>query len=198
MPLFSGGRAKIVMAIPDYNSQGLLPPHNGNPADMDGGSPYQATTVELCHTFGTTRTRREILRGFLTLRAALAELQLTEGWQWLDGRFLEKDRGRHHEPELIQVVTFYKPSPLLDDPLFTDHVNRVNNFDLSHRLFRVDHNYVNLELDLPSLVRNTRHYAALLSHQSETGLWKGMIQVNLNTPQDDATALQRLEEMERP
>lgn len=184
------------MAIPKYNSQGLLPPHNGDARDLDGGSPYHTTTLELCHTFGTTRTRREILRGFFRLRAALAELELNDGWQWLDGRFLEKDRG-HNEPELIQVVTFYTPSPLLDDPMFTDHVNRINDFDLSHRLFRVDHNYVSLELPLPALVHNTRHYAALLSHQSETGIWKGMLQVNLNTPQDDAAALQRLEEMER-
>jgi hypothetical protein len=165
---------------------------------MDGGSPYRTSTLELCNTFGTTRTRREILRGLLKLRSALADLQLTDGWQWLDGRFLEKDRGSHHEPELIQVVTFYKPSPLLEDPLFSEHMHRVNDYELSHRLFRVDHNYVNLDLELPDLISNTRHYAALLSHQSETGLWKGMLQINLNTPQDDSMALKRLEEMDRP
>ncbi len=186
------------MAIPDYNSQGLLPPHNGNPADMDGGSPYQVTSLELCTAFSTTRPRREILKGYLKLRACLLELQLTEGFQWLDGRFLEKDRARNADPDHIQVVTFYKPSPLLDDPHFAELKNRVNDFDISRRLYCVDHTYVNLDWELPVVISHTRHYSALLSHQPETGLWKGMLQIKLNTPQDDAMALQHLEELDRP
>ena len=188
---------EISMAIPGFNSQGILPPHNGNPADMDGGSPYQATSLELCETFGTTPARRNILKGYLKLRATLHELQLTEGFQWLDGRFMEKDRGRNADPEHIQVVTFYQPSDLLEDPLFAEIKNRVDDFDLSRSLYRVDHNYVNLAWELPDLISHTRHYSALLSHQSETGLWKGMLQIKLNTPQEDALALQRLEEMDR-
>ena len=184
------------MAIPGYNSQGVLPPHNGNPADMNGASPYLTTTIELCEKFGTTQARRNILRGFLQLRQALTELEMIDGFQWLDGRFMEKDRGRHPDPEHIQVVTFCRPSPVLEDPLLAELKARVDDLKTSRRVYRVDHYYVNLDFELPDLISHTRYYAGLLSHQSETGVWKGMLQISLNTVQDDAQALQSLEESE--
>lgn len=185
-------RADILMAIPTYNSQGVLPPHNGDPADISGCSPYPATSLDLCTCFGQTSARRAILSGYLQLRAALHDLELTVGFQWIDGRFLEMDRGRRPEAEHIRVVTFYQPSPLLDDPQFAELKARVDDFQSSRSNFRVDHSFVNLDWPLTDLINQTRHYAGLLSHQSETGVWKGMLEISLNTPEIDAQALAHL------
>jgi len=93
-------------------------------------------------------------------------------------------------------VTFCRPSPVLEDPLLAELKARVDDLKTSRRVYRVDHYYVNLDFELPALISHTRYYAGLLSHQSETGVWKGMLQISLNTVQDDAQALQRLEESE--
>ncbi len=82
------------MTIPDFNNQGLLPPYNGEREDMHQTSPYPATTLELCQKFGSTPQRREILHGYLKFRSLLHQLQVVEGFQWVDGRFLEQDTAR--------------------------------------------------------------------------------------------------------
>jgi len=51
-------------------------------------SPYVCTALELCQRFGTTAARKQILEGFLDLRAALTALGV-RGFHWLDGSFVE-------------------------------------------------------------------------------------------------------------
>ena len=67
----------------------------------------------LCEVFANTPERRAILKGFLELRAALRQLQIVNGFQWVDGQFLEDDRQKRTAPDHIQVVTFFHPSPTL-------------------------------------------------------------------------------------
>src|SRR5512139_2649288 len=100
------------MPIPALNADGVLPPHKGDPTSLDGNSPYPATTLELCERFGTTPDRCAILKGFLELRQALRQLQIVDGFQWVDGPFLEDDRHHRKAPDHLQVVTFSHPSPL--------------------------------------------------------------------------------------
>ena len=185
------------MAIPGFNQQGLLPPYDGDGALVEASSPYQTTTSEICHKFGTTPVRREILRGFLRYRALLTELRLVDGFQWVDGRFLEEDRGPHNAPENIQVVTFCKDSPLMKDPLYAalSKPLRVEFEDL-RKTFRVDAQFVSLDWPLVNILNHTRFHAGVLSHQSETGLWKGMLQINLNTSNDDTHAMAVLTTLE--
>ncbi len=185
------------MAIPNFNNQGLLPPHNGNPADMSGSSPYPATTVELCNKFGTTAERREILKGFLQLRDLMRQLEVLEGFQWVNGRFMEQDIGKRKTPDHIQVVTFYKPSPLVRHPDYAELVKPLKNTKATRDRFLVDHSIVNLEMTVEKIINHTRHYAGLLSHESESGTWKGLLRIELNTAADDHEAMRRLTERER-
>lgn len=196
------------MPIPDFTKEGLLPAHNGDPANRRASSPYPVTTVELCERFGTSPERREILRGFIQLRLLMRQLEVTEGFQWVNGRFVEKDNGRRKAPDHVQVVTFYKPSPLLRHPDYAEMVKPLQNVGATRSKFAVDHSIVSLDIDdkatgrtdlnkLQTLIDHTRHYSGLLSHQAESNVWKGLLRVELNTAADDLAALERLTELER-
>lgn len=196
------------MAIPDFNNQGLLPPHNGNPADMSNTSPYPATTVELCRKFGTTAERCEILKGFLQLRELMCQLEVLDGFQWVNGRFMEQDIGGRKAPDHIHVVTFCKPSPLIRHPDYADLAKPLKHSKSTRDRFLVQHFIVSLDIEdretgktdpkkLDNLINRTRHFAGLLSHESESGSWKGLLRIELNTSDDDHEALRCLNEQER-
>jgi len=185
------------MPIPKLNGNGVLPPHDGDPTNQAGGSPYPATTLELCQAFGKSAERRAILKGFLDLRAALRQLQLVNGFQWVDGHFLEDDRQKKKAPDHIQVVTFCHPSPLFDDPQYADLANTVKNRKKTRQQFRVDHMPVLLTWPPELVIDHTRHWCGLLSHQRETGVWKGLLKIDLDTISEDNAALQHLQSMEK-
>lgn len=181
------------MPIPNFNNQGVLPPYDGESAQFDNSSPYPATTFELCQMFGTTPERREILRGFLKFRGVFNDLLITEGFQWVDGRFMEKDPERGACPDCIQVVTFCKDGPRVNDPEFDEISAPIRaEYQIIRRQFRVDPFHVCLDWPLENVIANTRFYASLMSHQQETGIWKGMLEIKLGTPKDDAQAMEHL------
>src|SRR5262249_47251536 len=90
----------------------VLPPHLGDPRAINDLSPFPCTALELCQRFATTPARKQILNGFLDLRAALAALGI-QGFQWLDGSFvedLEDQAGR--DPGDMDVVTLLAIRPI--------------------------------------------------------------------------------------
>ena len=77
------------VAIPDWNAQGVLPPINpASPTSFDR-SPYQISLTDLVLRYATSAARETILGGFLRFRAALHAAGLIQGFQWIDGSFLE-------------------------------------------------------------------------------------------------------------
>ena len=189
------------MPIPPFNSHGVLPPYrgelkasNGSTRQLSTTSPYAATTRELADRFATTPERRTILRGFLEMRALMHRLQLVEGFQWVDGPFLEDDRCRNgRAPDHIQVVTFFHPSPLYDDPDYFAHFAPLKNARVTREKFCVDHGVVNLNWNPMEIIDWTRHWSALFSHQADTGIWKGMLCISLHTLEEDSAARRILE-----
>lgn len=187
------------MPIPDFNSHGVLPPYNGDLKQFGATSPYAATTLELCRSFGTSRERRSILRGFLAMRALMHQLDIVKGFQWIDGPFLEKDGKRNgRNPDCIQVVTFFHASRLYDDPAYTDQFKPLKSAKETRGLFSVDHGLVSLDWSPLEIIDSTRHWTAILSHQADTGIWKGLLKIRLCTLEEDAAALQHLNEQEAP
>ena len=68
--------------IPPFNLSGVLPPYVGESAAQSAGlSPYDTSIRELVETLGTTSDRAEILRGFITMRAKLLSLGISDGYQ---------------------------------------------------------------------------------------------------------------------
>lgn len=183
------------MAIPALKN-GLLPPHhssqNGGPARPDELSPFLATTLELCQRFGGTLERRAILRGYLQMRQRLTDLQVVEGFQWVDGHFLEEYEKRTRKPpESIRVVTFCRTPKAIADPNYSSLFQPLMSRRVTQATFHVSHQLISLGWPAHSIIEATRMQAAMMSHSDE-GVWKGYIRIPLNTPDDDAAALQHL------
>jgi hypothetical protein len=197
------GRASDAMPIPAFDNHGVLPPYSGDlkkigATSLNATSPYPATTIELCKQFATCPARRTVLKGYLAMRALMHQLEWVDGFQWVDGAFLEKDGKRNGKaPDHIQVVTFSKDSALLHDPAYTEQFRPIRTRKSTRATFSVDHALLNLEWPLLQVIDHTRHWGALLSHQREEGIWKGLLKIDLNTIEDDAAALSYLETLGR-
>ncbi|MGZ5068842.1 MAG: DUF6932 family protein, partial [Methylobacter sp.] len=73
--------------IPTLNQSGVLPPFvpELGPTDPAGMAPYRASISEFVQRYAHSNKRKTILKGFLTYRARLRALGITDGFQWLDG-----------------------------------------------------------------------------------------------------------------
>lgn len=182
------------MPIPDFDHNGVLPPHVGDhAANRAAMSPYPCTSLELCAKLGTTGDRRRILLGFFQYRNALRQAGITTAFQWVDGSFTENaELTRGRAPGDIDVVTFYPPFSLAPAahallPVLTDR-------DACKRQFYVDPLFVPLAAttdrltDARRLVDETRYWFGLFSHRRSDDVWKGMLLLQLDTAAEDVQA----------
>ena len=166
------------VAIPDWNSLGLLPPMD--PAIPAGSerSPYRVTLTDVVTRFATSPERRLILQGWLNFRSALHNMGLTEGFQWLNGSFMEHvEVLEHRPPRDMDVVTFLKapttflPTPKQAEALDHDHVKRIYLID--SYLIEID------QMDRRNLIRKAAYWYSIWSHRRNQA-WKGYLEVDLN------------------
>jgi hypothetical protein len=184
----------IFNRIPNFTLSGLLPPYLGSdPTHSQLTSPYPTTMDVLARHFATSPKRREILRGFLDFRQALASLGISNGFHWLNGSFSEQIEMREHrDPKDLDVVTFFRrPADVrLDrdfEAFFTANKNLfVPAYTKQH--FFCDAYFVDLDLDPFSIVSQTRYWHGLFSHRRVTEEWKGMIELPLAVSQADMDA----------
>lgn len=187
--------------IPELNQSGVLPPFPQGESIPSSASmaPYETTLVSFIAKYGFSAERRTILRGFLEFRQKLISLGLTNGFQWIDGSFVEDvESNRGRPPADVDIVTFaYRPEAatqhaewkkLIEQniPLFTPQ--------LTKSLFFCDAYYVDMNLPPHHLVNTTKYWFGLFSHQRDTFLWKGMLQIPLVC--DEASALKLLDQLE--
>src|SRR5690554_6911742 len=94
--------------IPDWNSQGVLPPHDPVEPTSVERSPYVVSLTDFILHFGTTQNRQSILIGLLNFRASIHAAGLIHGFQWVDGSFLEDIENLENRPPAdIDIVTFF-------------------------------------------------------------------------------------------
>lgn len=180
--------------IPDFDYNLVLPPHLGDPANVSQLSPYPCTTVDLCQRFGTTPERRDILGKFLDFRDRLRCEGLINGFQWLDGSFLEDIEARERRPPKdIDVVTVYWGYDIPFQQRMFASFPEVANPALSKAKYSVDHYPFDAGFDPVVTLEWTRYWILLFSH-NRMGVWKGMLKIALNTPDEDAVARQQLAE----
>ena len=175
----------INVAIPHWNPQGVLPPINpATPASADR-SPYTVSLTDLVLRFGTSLNRQTILTGFLSFRSALHAAGLLDGFQWVNGSFLEDiEITEARDPADIDIVTFFhlpvgatqeslaRASPRLFDPVHTKND------------YHVDAYFVQLNGDAPEpLVRQSAYWYSMWSHR-RSGQWKGYLQIDLSLTDD--------------
>lgn len=185
-------------AIPPWDSSGVLPPiWPGQAGASPRRAPYQTSVVELVESFSRSQERRDILRGLVELRRGLAGAGLDQGFQWIDGSFVENvEELRGRPPADIDVVTFV---PLGDAAAQQELVSRYPGlFDLGNLKLRfsVDGYYVNLGDPLSELsVRQVTYWYSMWAHRRTDLRWKGFVQVPLSSA-DDEEALRLLDSLQ--
>jgi hypothetical protein len=186
--------------IPAMNASSVLPPFIGSdPGNAVSMSPYAAGILEFVARFATSFERVVILRGLISYRKALRSIGVIDGWQWLDGSFVEDvETIRRRSPADIDLVTF---SRVPGDAAEKRRVFMANpdlfNRDRTKELFKCDAFFVELDKRPEWLVDDTRFWFGLFSHQRKTALWKGMVKLSMHTKTEDDAAVALLDQVER-
>ena len=181
--------------IPTYSHDGVLPPFlpGGSPIEPGQVSPYRAGLAEFAQRYAESTERREILEGLVAYRNALRAEGIVSGFQWLDGSFVEdceKLRGR--PPGDIDIITFSaRPDRFADSSEWRAFVrSRPDLFDpdRTKEKYKCDAYFVDLRIHPVQLVAHTRYWFGLFSHQRDTFLWKGLVEVPFAESDKDVEA----------
>ncbi|TIL55425.1 MAG: hypothetical protein E5Y79_34390 [Mesorhizobium sp.] len=183
--------------IPEFGIGNILPPFMGS--DAVGAqlprSPYVATAVGLVERFCTSPARATILRGFLAFRAALRDLGFTDGFQWIDGSFVEdceSDRGR--PPNDIDVVSLLvRPVEVREEAAWGAFINEnlaaIFTSATNKQNFHCDSYFVDLDIEAREVAEQGAYWFGLFSHQRDTFRWKGLVQIELVSDDEAAQTL---------
>lgn len=182
----------IPITIPAWNARGVLPPVYRQHPTGNARSPYAVQLPELILHFGRTPERLAILDGFLSYRGELHKAGLVEGFQWLNGSFLEHIESlEQRSPNDLDVVSFVKyPSGLSQRDLQAHFPYLVPADSHAQRVlkatYRVDGYLVDLGMDPQRLVERAAYWYGLWSHRRDE-TWKGYLAVDL-APAEDTQA----------
>ena len=182
--------------IPQFNQSGYLPPFlpGSGPVDTAAVAPYKTTLIALVNRFSTSDDRKKILLGYLNYRVNLKQLGVINGFQWIDGSFIEdieKNRGR--APSDIDFVTFaHRPDEHKELEKWTTLVNSRGDLffpKYSKSEYLCDAYFVDFTLPPIAIVNRTSYWFGLFSHQRDSLLWKGMLEINLSEDEGEAFRL---------
>ena len=179
--------------IPPFDHNNVLPPYyNGKPSELNAQSPYECEILELCQRFGTSVTRRTILKGFIQFRLVCIA-QGIKGFQWIDGSFVENiEVIEMRDPHDIDVITFFEVKDATEESRIVTAFPEFANSKLSKFNYCVDHYPVLYNVNPMITIASTKYWTMLFSH-SRRGVWKGMIQLPLyDTDDKDREALDYL------
>jgi len=178
--------------FPHFNPSGVIPPYLSTLPHGSKGSlaPYLVSLENLVERFSTSRERIEILYGFLNYRIELKKIGIQDGFQWIDGSFVENvEVTRLRPPKDIDIVTFAnRPSIIESDKqwvqLFNNNIHLFNP-SVTKENYQCDAYYIDLALPPQAIVNQTSFWYGLFSHQRESFLWKGMLKVSLSDDEND-------------
>lgn len=172
--------------IPDFNLSGVLPPFlSGQAPNISHAvSPYRVSLIDFVKKFCTSPIRHKILIGFIDYRISLKHVGINNGFQWIDGSFVENvETTKGRDPRDLDLITFaHRPEPHKTDSNWKNFVTaNIGLFspDNIKQTFHCDGYYIDLNLPSVSIVNNTRYWFGLFSHQRDTYLWKGMLEINM-------------------
>ena len=128
----------------------------------------------------------------------MTEADLVDGFQWIDGSFLERiEQIEDRDPHDIDVTTFFHlPNGQTQESLLT-HAPWLANHRDTQDLYGVHAYYVQLDVEKSeSIIEQATYWYSLWSHRRD-GRWKGYVQIDLS-PADDPTARANLDAMGLP
>jgi hypothetical protein len=186
------------MTVPDWNNAQVLPPiFPGKPGNSPDRSPYRVSMAAMVARFATSPERIRILHGLLDYRIALSKTIISDGFQWLDGSFMEnKELIEGKPPNDVDVVTFFElPEDKTQDDLLGDNPDLFDNESVKAR-FKVDSYMHQIGGLLKQFdVRRISYWYSMWSHRRDER-WKGFLEVTLSDAENsEAKAL--LEQIER-
>jgi hypothetical protein len=175
------------MALPPFDQGGVLPPFLGAlPGDSADQTPYHTTIVGLVERFCTNRERALLLKGLLRFRAELVGFGFSDGFQWIDGSFVERsETTKGRPPGDIDVVTVARRPRLLKaetewEKAATPLLSTLFSSEHCKATFSCDAYYIDLDVDPESVAEQVAFWFSLFSHQRNTFRWKGIVQVSLH------------------
>ena len=176
--------------IPEFNQSHVLPPFVGAELTYADSSPYVVEASELVKRFGTSIERRTILSGLFHFRSALRRLGFVQGFQWLDGSFVEDIEGLEaRAPGDLDVVCFlHTPTGLSATQIqaMMDANPDLFDKDRCRQRYHCDPMVINLGKKPEKLVQDVRYWYGLYSHRRGDHVWKGLLQLSMSS--DDAAA----------
>jgi hypothetical protein len=171
----------------------VLPPFEGERLTSAHISPYLVGSSQLVQRFAINRERRVILEGLFRYRAELRGLGFLRGFQWLDGSFVEDVETREgRAPGDIDLVTFAHPlAGMSKEDMSAMLASRPDLFvhERCKESFHCDTSIVNLTTAPEWLVAQTRYWYGLYSHRRGDALWKGLLQLPLESDDEVARAM---------
>jgi len=181
--------------IPYWNEVGVIPPMDMSNPTSANRSPYKTDIIKLVERYATSPQRIEILRGLIHFRKAIHNTGLVNGFQWIDGSFIENiELTGKRPPNDIDVVTFFRVNE--GDTQQNVIGRNLNLFSPEmaqwrKETFKVDSYFQSLQVPSESLVEKTVYWYSMWSHRRDL-TWKGFIQIPLS-PAQDFQALTTLE-----
>jgi hypothetical protein len=178
------------MKLPDWTPAGVLPPYlQGYPANgFESCTPYPATVTELIEKLGTSLRRLEIVVGLLAYREQWYQFGITDGFQWIDGSFMEDiEATERRSPRDVDVVTWFDlPDDLTEDEFLASASHLYDRAEIKHR-YRVDAYSFAFVPDLAIMVEQAAYWYGVWAHRRDD-LWKGFLSIELNPLADREAA----------
>jgi hypothetical protein len=116
----------------------------------------------------------------------------------MDGSFLEDVETRENRaPHDIDVVTVYWGYDRQFQERLRENFPESANPRLAKEKYSIDHYPFDASTAPETVLFWMRYWILLFSHNRQ-GVWKGMLQIALNTPDKDAEARQQLENSQTP
>jgi len=190
-----------VVPIPLWNSHGVLPPvYPGYPGNSDFRSPFKVSLRDFLQQFSITLERRAILKGFLDYRSQLRAAGFTEGFQWVNGSFVENvELLRGRAPNDIDVVTFLAlPQGETEESLEKKHPHLFDDEGIKQR-FHTDSYYFfsGADYSVKWIIDNTIYWYSMWAHQRDSLTWKGFLEIDLaSTIDEELQKFLTMEDME--
>ena len=170
------------VSIPAWNELGSLPPIDPELPTSPQRSPYLVTLLDVVMRFSTTPERRKVLLGLLDYRTVLHKLGFCQGFQWLDGSFLEDiEKLERRSPNDIDVVSFVRESVGLAmsdaDLTALDHEAVKMQHSVDSYLVGLD------EISSEEAIITSAYWYSMWSHRRNQA-WKGFLQIDLAPAED--------------
>ncbi len=181
-----------VVTIPDWTVRGVLPPIDEQNPISPERSPYKVSLADIIKKFATSTERCNILDGFLRYRESLQKLGFIDGFQWLNGSFMESvEMLEQRVPKDVDVVTFFSLNNGCDQAAIIRQNPWLVDLLQIKKDFCVDGYMVDMRQSPKVLIERSAYWYSLWSHRRNQ-LWKGYLQVDLSAT-DDAAAKNVLE-----